>query len=86
MRLFRKKPPDPPRGVCIVRPGLWDVECDVLLDPGRRRRDEAGSTVWIAVPREPVEFRLGEDRVTVAYLPARTAVELMLPVREQPNG
>jgi hypothetical protein len=68
---------DPPRDVRIIRPGLPDVKCGVLRDPSG---DKKGDAAWVAVPIEPVMFRVGIDKVEIGYVPAHSIISLEMPV------
>lgn len=72
---FRRRPPEPPSGVRLVRADGTVIPCDVLREPDG---DTRKITAWIAVPREPGLIMREGDCIRIGILPPRTVVEFRL--------
>ena len=72
---FRKRQPEPPSGVHIVRADGSVIPCDVLREPDG---DTRKTTAWIAVPRESGLIMEEGDCLRIGVLPPRTVVEFRL--------
>lgn len=80
MRLRRReRKREAPRGVRIVHGDGRVSECTLVRDPD----DVNGRAQWIAVPPEGVEMDPRTDRLTVDYLPGKTAIGLHLPLARE---
>jgi hypothetical protein len=79
MRFRRKETQqeDAPRGVRICHGDGSVSECSLVRDPD----DSDGCAQWMAVPPESATADPYRDRLEVDFVPAHTAITIMMPVR-----
>jgi hypothetical protein len=67
-----------PRGVRIRHADGRVTDCAIIRDP---QDDEDGLAQWMAVAPDGTVFTPPGDAVTVEFLPARSAIRLVLPMQ-----